>query len=644
VHPVASSQISAVPTVRASEPAVHLYSGADGVLADDPAQVRNWIASCSRPIAIDLFCGAGGLSLGLQDAGFQVLVGADNDTKAVETHASNLGGLGYAGDLSDPSAFLAQLRRWGISRVDLVAGGVPCQPFSRAGRAKIRSLVERDGRSDHDSRVELWQAFVSVVLSLKPRAVLLENVPDLAEWNGGAMLAAICARLEGAGYRTDVRILDSHRFGVPQHRSRLFVVGVRRGLRFEWPDPTGGINTVRDAIEDLPHVSGGQRDTVLAYDGPRSDLQRRLRRGVGHHDTFVVRDHITRAVRPDDAEAFSLLPEGGTYASLPQRLQRYRADIFADKYKRLEWDGLSRSITAHLAKDGYWYIHPSENRTLSIREAARIQTFPDWFEFCGSPSARYRQIGNAVPPLLGEAIGLELAASLSVPSRRGRPKGPSKSFRASLLTWHAAHRRTSSWQRPDGDPWSVLAREFLNRGRTGASIGQPPITEPVPQPVELAARGDGATPATGRVGRTRREALLQVAREIVHRHEGSVPATEEDLLRLPGVGSSIARAVLVFAYGGRGIIFDTGAKRIAKRLRIAGPVRDWQLRLDLQHRAGAEGSDAEYNSALRDLGALVCIPTEPDCRHCPVRRYCASDGSSTTSLSGQDLGSAAATA
>ena len=108
----------------------------------------------------------------------------------------------------------------------------------------------------------------------------------------------------------------------------------------------------------------------------------------------------------------------------PITSQRYRTDIFTDKYKRLAWEELSRTITAHIAKDGYWYIHPEQHRTLSIREAARLQTFPDWFRFAGQPSHRYSQIGNAVPPLLAEAVGRALVRSLSGrPRRIGRHGG-----------------------------------------------------------------------------------------------------------------------------------------------------------------------------------------------------------------------------
>src|SRR5690606_8479534 len=133
---------------------------------------------------------------------------------------------------------------------------------------------------------------------------------------------------------------------------------------------------------------------------PTTAFQRKAREKMNGH--AVVWDHVTRPVRDDDREAFRLMKPGTRYGELPKHLRRYRDDIFDDKYNRLDWNGLSRSITAHIAKDGYWYIHPSELRTLTVREAARIQTFPDHFRFAGSRSHAFRQIGNAVPPALGE--------------------------------------------------------------------------------------------------------------------------------------------------------------------------------------------------------------------------------------------------
>ena len=165
---------TALPTHKGRE--IRLPARAD---APDPADlrgVRRWVKAAAAPTAIDLFCGAGGLSLGLQDAGFTILVGADNDPFAVATHTANLGGLGYVGDLSDPTDLMEHLGGWGVDRVDLVPSrGVPCQPFSRAGRSKIRQLVESGVRLQDDPRAEMWLSFLSVVERLRPRGVLLET-------------------------------------------------------------------------------------------------------------------------------------------------------------------------------------------------------------------------------------------------------------------------------------------------------------------------------------------------------------------------------------------------------------------------------------------------------------------------------------
>ena len=614
-------------------PGVPTHRGIDLQLPPDPdapdpvdlAAVRRWVRSAPRPTAVDLFCGAGGLSLGLRDAGFEVLVGADNDQRAVETHTANIGGLGYRDDLSDPEDFLEHLEAWGIDEVDLLAGGVPCQPFSRAGRSKIRSLVAAGQRSIDDPRAQMWRSFIRVAEALRPRAVLLENVPDLAVWDEGAILVGFCDSLRELDYVVDAAILNAHEHGVPQHRSRLFVVGLRPGLEFDWPQPSSTRPSIRQAIGDLPVVPPAQREERIPYARPRTRLQQRMRRGVPRGERAWIHDHITRDVRQDDAEAFSLLDEGQTYKDLPVRLQRYRADIFSDKYKRLEWDGLSRSITAHIAKDGYWYIHPDQPRTLSVREAARIQTFPDSFRFAGPPSLRYRQIGNAVPPLLAEAIGAELHRTLTRPARRGRPRGTGTSFRTLLLRWHRENARTYPWRGRE-DAWHVLMAEMCLH-RTRADQVRPvydALLQIAPTPSAMVQRSQEAREAMRSLGlRWRTEKILEVARVLVDEHGGQVPSTDVGLLSLPGVGDYVANAVLTFGFGRRAVLLDTNTQRIVGRVRgRINPVR-WQLRLDLYQLAGSDGANAEFNYALLDLGALVCRAGTPDCTGCPVRRRCA---------------------
>lgn len=143
----------------------------------------------------------------------------------------------------------------------------------------------------------------------------------------------------------------------------------------------------------------------MFYDKPITEFQRHCRRSVPLEETTLIYDHVARRVRQDDMEAFRLMNSETKYSDLPESLTRYDTTKYVDKYKRHNWDKVGRTITAHMAKDGYWYIHPEQNRTFTIREAARLQTFPDHFRFSGYPTNVYRQIGEAVPPVFGKALG-----------------------------------------------------------------------------------------------------------------------------------------------------------------------------------------------------------------------------------------------
>ena len=572
------------------------------------------------------------MSLGLEQAGFSVVASADSDPVSTETHAANIQGLTWNGDLANPSDFIHQLDVWGIDSVDLLAGGPPCQPFSRAGTSKIGNLVRTGNREALDARADLWQSFFSIVDRLRPRAMLFENVPDFAQAQGGALLIALMDELKGRGYEVHVEILKAWRYRVPQHRSRLFVVGIAGGGTFEWPKPKGRCPTVGQAIGDLPVVPANTRDENQVYDGPPgSVLAKLLRKGLRGREARQIRDHVTREVRLDDAEIYSQLNPGDTYLDVPEHLRRYRSDIFNDKYVRLSFDGLSRTITAHMAKDGYWYIHPREDRTLSIREAARIQTFPDRFRFAGHPSNRYRQIGNAVPPMLASAIASSVRNALEdnpvdVSIRESSADcGPS--FRDNLIQWFKWNRRDFPWRRPDLNPWQVLlvemclhrtkadqvaqvAVELLNLGRT---------------PDKFLENSKLLEPSLASLGLHWRTANLGVAAEFIRdRFADRVPDNWQELVAIPGVGDYIASAVLCFAFNRPSVIMDTNTQRIARR--VAGEDSkqpNWQLRLSLRELAGAKGPDTQWNQALLDLGALVCTSHAPKCGDCPVRGHCA---------------------
>ena len=598
---------------------------------DDASAVRAWLRSRPRPWAIDLFCGAGGLSLGLEEAGYSVVAAADSNALAVESHAHNIEGLAWVGDLSNPAEFLRRLDNWGIEDVDFLAGGPPCQPFSTAGMSKIGDLVRRGNRYPRDERVDLWRSFFAIIDRLNPRAMLLENVPNFAQAQGGATLIALVDELQSRGYGVHVQVLEAWRYRVPQHRSRLFVVAISGDRSFEWPKPIGRRPTVGQAIGDLPVVEADVRDEVQIYEGPpTSVLAKLLRRGLRGSEGRLIRDHVTRAVRQDDAEIYRLLEPGDTYMDVPKHLRRYRSDIFGDKYLRLSLEGLSRTITAHIAKDGYWYIHPTENRTLSIREAARIQTFPDRFRFAGCPSSRYQQIGNAVPPLLASAIASSVKSALEgAHNNTGineREETSATTFRDALVRWFGHNRRDFPWRRLSMTPWQTLLIEMCLH-RTNAeqvarvadellSLGETPHS--------LLVNSTGLAPVLASLGLHWRAANLVSAAEYVRdRLAGKVPDSWQELNAIPGVGDYIASAVLCFAFGRSSVLMDTNTVRIARRLLGGTEQRKWRLRLALHELVGHRGADVQWNQAVLDLGALICTARAPKCEVCPVRSYCA---------------------
>lgn len=588
----------------------------------DRAAVIRWLRATSRPTAVDLFCGAGGLSLGLEEAGFRVIAGADRDEVALETHRANLGGLTWAGDLSDANPFIEFLRGYGLERLDLVAGGPPCQPFSRAGASKIRSLVRDGARTERDERVDLWSSFVGVVDAFDPDAVLFENVPDLARWNDGEVLLGILQALREREYSAHARILQGFEHGVPQHRARLFVVGLR-ARDFRWPNRAPTV-TLDDAIDDLPPIAAADRTLERPYKRPRSAFQKRARQKMPTAQKKLIHDHVSRAVRIDDAEAFELLSPGQTYRDLPRRLQRYRSDIFDDKYKRLDGGEVSRTITAHIARDGYWYIHPRQTRTLSIREAARVQTFPDRFRFAGHSSTQYRQIGNAVPPALARAVARRVLCALNtpVPSRSRRASGPT--FADALMSWFGQHRRSFPW-RETQDPWLVLLAEMCLRRTRAAQVAErfETISKVAPTPAAALKNALELRFALAGLGLAwRADNVIEIARTVVDEHNGVVPDTDAALRALPGVGHYVAAAVRAFAFGKRTALFDTNTKRISARVAGRDSSSVWQTRLDIFALAGAEGPTPAFNLALLDLGALVCRASKPNCAECPVASHC----------------------
>lgn len=373
-----------------------------------------------RPVVFDLFCGAGGMSLGFEMAGYHIGLGIDNDPLACQTYAHNFGGRCAQTDIatvSDPKRFI-QTR--GLVHVDVIIGGPPCQGLSRAGRGRIRSL-HNDFTHIHDPRNQYYKDFIRFIEALRPLYFAMENIPDMQYYSDGDGLLVDKAlrRLEELGYNVGWNILQADRYGIPQDRRRLFIIGNRLGQKIHWPEKNheGSPVTVWQAISDLPIVPHGHRRDEIPYE-PRCELneyQVLMRHGAG--DTLY--NHQTHRHNEQDLEAFAWLPEGGKYCQLPPKHKRYRDDIFKDKYWKLYRDRPSWTVEAHIGNDSHRYIYPSRigepepPRTISVREAARLQSFPDRFRFLGAFTRQFRQAGNAVPPLLAKAVAEAILPGVS---------------------------------------------------------------------------------------------------------------------------------------------------------------------------------------------------------------------------------------
>ena len=388
------------------------------------------VARSTAPTVVDLFSGAGGLSEGFRRGGFRILLALDQDPIARRTYWLN------HPEVPDERLLGCDVRQLklptlrkliGRKRLDVLIGAPPCQGFSHAG---FRSKSTRTGyRIASDDRNFLFEYMVSAALSLKPSLFLMENVPGMqsARQENLSFLELAARKLQQEGkYRTAIWKLNASAFGVPQVRIRYFLVASR--LRSFPASPYNDYQdihrpdfdvdalppiTLDEAIFDLPTREAGTGMAVERWDHSDESGNSRHRRyltkfGLTRKSQLLF-NHTVRYHNPRDLELYALLRPGEDSIHALERygrddLMRYRRDVFDDKYARLRGDRPSKTIVSHLAKDGNGYIHPSQVRSISIREACRVQSFHDGYAFCGSPSDQWVQIGNAVPPVLAETI------------------------------------------------------------------------------------------------------------------------------------------------------------------------------------------------------------------------------------------------
>lgn len=356
--------------------------------------------------AVEIFCGPGGLSLGLERAGFTVVTSVDSDPHVESTYLRNSHHHKKAqfiradiGQLSGRDL----LRQVGLGRsdVDLVAGGPPCKGFSSA------NLKTRNGDNPHNKMVD---HFFRIVSEIKPRVFLMENVLGLIWWFAEEFLGegTYFSKLESQGYEIQRVRLNALDYGVPQNRQRLFIVGKRIKRQFRQPEPSHGKEpllphvTLGEAIlGDLPPIMDGEGQEICDYlSRPESPYQRSIRsRAKKVHNHVVTRNSDTVRLR------MSKVPIGGNWRDIPPEFLGIRVS-HSCLYRRL--DPRKPSVTLGNFRKNM-LIHPWEDRHLSLREAARLQSFPDDYYFDGPITHMQQQIADATPPLLAEAIGRELA-------------------------------------------------------------------------------------------------------------------------------------------------------------------------------------------------------------------------------------------
>lgn len=380
---------------------------------------------------IDLFSGAGGLSEGLSEAGFHSLFASEIIPVYADTYQKNHPTAKVlTADIRDVDANdIRNALNLERGELDLLAGGPPCQGFSI--NAPIRSV--------HDKRNHLFKEYLRFVDAFSPRAILIENVPGLVSFEQGATLHAILDSLSELGYGTDVRILGAAYYGVPQMRWRTIILGLRGKILpgTAFPDPTyhapirpnftttfnghslikepspetsSRFITVEEAIGDLPQLKAGERGKFIKeyHSAPTCHYQRRARIG-----TTGVYNHEAPRLSKENQERLKYIRPGGNWTDIPHELlpkgmQRARKSDHTKRYGRVLANGLASTILTKC--DPHWgaFFHYNQDRSFTVREAARIQSFPDHFIFSGTQVQQFAQVGNAVPPLLAEAVGVAL--------------------------------------------------------------------------------------------------------------------------------------------------------------------------------------------------------------------------------------------
>jgi len=393
---------------------------------------------------IDLFSGCGGLSEGFYRMGFTALAHVEINHWACETLRKRMAYYGYSNiereviekDITSADILTDIDNAVAGRSVDVIIGGPPCQAYSTAGRVRDAKGMASDPRNF------LFESYVKILEHFRPKFFVFENVTGLlsARVNGKPIMPSIMSAL-GNSYKliNDPNILvhNTADYGVPQIRKRVIIMGVRKDIttkeamdlyngvvKTHWNPETDLVErkglkkfvSVKDAIGDLPSVEPGEDASTNSYDYPCNNA---FLKRIGKAGIYPLMDHIARKHNALDRERFAIMINNHwSFGQLRKEMPQYEhehARVFDNSYVVQWWDLPSKTILAHIHKDGFQFIHPDGNqaRSFTVREAARIQSFPDDFEFAGSRGEKYKQIGNAVPPLFAEALAKSIKKNLS---------------------------------------------------------------------------------------------------------------------------------------------------------------------------------------------------------------------------------------
>ena len=376
----------------------------------------------TRPIAVDLFAGAGGLSLGFEQAGFDIMASVEIDPIHCSAHKYNFPMCKtICRSVVDVTGeYVREVSGIGEKEIDVVIGGAPCQGFSLIGK-----------RALDDDRNKLVYHYVRLVLELKPKYFVFENVKGLTVGKHKQFLVEIMDAFKDGGYDvvSDYKVLNAADYGVPQDRRRLFLMGGRKGIALpSYPEPLSIRTTVGDAIGDIPDAEKYPelwgRDWVYAKFGEQS-LYSSYLHGVGKdpsdfsYPRIFNKDKLTCSLLTDHSD----ISRGRFVETLPDTVEPI------SRFKMLSMNGLCNTLRAGTASDRGAFtsprpIHPIYPRVITVREAARLHSYPDWFRFHVTKWHGFRQVGNSVPPMLARSVGLQIMKVLGV-----TPKKPTKKIK-----------------------------------------------------------------------------------------------------------------------------------------------------------------------------------------------------------------------